>query len=215
MNYRDNLKKGMTVYSSDGHKLGKVAALTESDFMIEKGLFFPKDYLVRYSDITDIRGDDVYLNLASTAFTGKEAAAKDAATTAKPMGTKEVERIPLAEEELIAQKTIQETGGVRVHKEVKTEVKEVSVPVMKEEVRVERVPATGKVSAEEGEFRESTTTIPIREEEVEIRKRPVVREEVVITKERTPEERRATAEVRKEYAEVDQLKKGGKYEEPK
>ena len=45
----------MVVRSIDGEKLGKVFAVGDGEFHIEKGLFFPKDYLVRYSEISDIR----------------------------------------------------------------------------------------------------------------------------------------------------------------
>ncbi|RKG84760.1 YsnF/AvaK domain-containing protein [Corallococcus terminator] len=56
------IKEGMVVRSSDGEKLGKVFAVSEGEFHIEKGMFFPKDYLVRYAEVSDIRGDEIYLN---------------------------------------------------------------------------------------------------------------------------------------------------------
>jgi len=58
---RSQLMEGMTVRSSDGEKLGKVFALGDDSFHIEKGLFFPKDYLVRYADISDIRDGEIIL----------------------------------------------------------------------------------------------------------------------------------------------------------
>jgi uncharacterized protein (TIGR02271 family) len=59
---RSNIREGMIVRSIEGEKLGKVFAVSEGEFHIEKGLFFPKDYLVRYSEISDIRGDEIILN---------------------------------------------------------------------------------------------------------------------------------------------------------
>ncbi len=59
---RTDVKEGMVVRSVDGEKLGKVFAVGDGEFHIEKGLFFPKDYLVRYSEISDIRAGEIILN---------------------------------------------------------------------------------------------------------------------------------------------------------
>jgi uncharacterized protein (TIGR02271 family) len=61
MYQRSHIKEGMTVRSLDGHKLGKVYAIGETEFHIEKGLFFPKDYSCRFSEISDIRDGDIIL----------------------------------------------------------------------------------------------------------------------------------------------------------
>jgi hypothetical protein len=58
---RSQIKEGMTVRSIDGEKLGKVFAVQEGEFLIEKGLFFPKDYVCRYSEISDIRNGEIIL----------------------------------------------------------------------------------------------------------------------------------------------------------
>ena len=51
----------MTVRSIDGHKLGKVYAVGDTEFHIEKGLFFPKDYSVRFAEISDIKDGEIIL----------------------------------------------------------------------------------------------------------------------------------------------------------
>ncbi|WNG61406.1 hypothetical protein F0U59_46880 [Archangium gephyra] len=61
MYQRGDIKEGMTVRSIDGHKLGKVYAVGDMEFHIEKGLFFPKDYSVRYSEISDLRNGELIL----------------------------------------------------------------------------------------------------------------------------------------------------------
>jgi hypothetical protein len=61
MYQRGDLKEGMTVRSVDGHKLGKVYAVGDTEFHIEKGLFFPKDYSVRYAEVSDIRNGEIIL----------------------------------------------------------------------------------------------------------------------------------------------------------
>lgn len=67
---RNDIKEGMTVRSSDGEKLGKVFAVSEGEFHIEKGMFFPKDYLVRYLEVSDIRNGEIYLNHGREALRG-------------------------------------------------------------------------------------------------------------------------------------------------
>jgi uncharacterized protein (TIGR02271 family) len=61
MYQRSDVNEGMTVRSSDGEKLGKVFAVQDGEFLIEKGLFFPKDYICRYSEISDIRNGEIIL----------------------------------------------------------------------------------------------------------------------------------------------------------
>ncbi|HEX8441689.1 hypothetical protein [Archangium sp.] len=61
MYQRNDIKEGMTVRSVDGHKLGKVYAVGETEFHIEKGLFFPKDYAVRFSEISELRHGEIIL----------------------------------------------------------------------------------------------------------------------------------------------------------
>ncbi len=56
-----DIQEGMTVRSEDGHRLGKVYAVDAQEFHIEKGLFFPKDYSVRYGEISVIRDGEIIL----------------------------------------------------------------------------------------------------------------------------------------------------------
>lgn len=67
---RSDIKEGMTVKSIDGEKLGKVFAVSDGEFHIEKGMFFPKDYLVRYAEVSDIRNGEIYLNHGREALSG-------------------------------------------------------------------------------------------------------------------------------------------------
>ncbi len=227
MNDSSELRRGMTVYASDGKKLGQVVDKQPDAFLIEKGLFFPKDYSCAYDKVASISGDDIHLSI--TGDTLRAGKAGPEVTTAAPHekgehieagraseapGVTEETRIPLAEEQLEATRRGYEAGEVRVHKEVQVKTAEVSVPLRHEEVTVERVPVESR-EAKPGEasFEKSTTTVPLYEEEVEIRKRPVVREEVRVSKERFQEERRASEEVRKETADIE--KSGEVEEEPK
>ncbi|MBF5045951.1 DUF2382 domain-containing protein [Aggregicoccus sp. 17bor-14] len=59
---RSGIREGMVVRSADGEKLGKVFAVGDDAFHIEKGLFFPKDYVARFGDIQDIRDGEIILS---------------------------------------------------------------------------------------------------------------------------------------------------------
>ncbi len=213
MDARNEVREGMTVRSSDGEKLGKVIACSEDHFLVEKGIFFPKDYLARYGEVSEVRDGEIVLDFAARDFAGRSA--QTAGAGAEPEGrmagstgistggaTEEV-KVPLVEEELTAEKRQREAGQVQVRKEVVTEQRQITVPVTKEEVHVERVPASGEARPGDASFQEGTISVPVREEEVEIRKRPVVREEVRVSKTARQVERRADAEVRKEEARIE------------
>jgi uncharacterized protein (TIGR02271 family) len=214
MQTRSDIREGMIVRASDGEKLGKVYALQADSFLIEKGIFFPKEYVARFEDVVDIRDGDIYLNRTKadlqemgTARGERWGYADENLGTAETrVGISEEVRVPLVEEELTAEKRMKETGRVRVTKEVVTEEKHITVPVTREEVRVERVPASGAARVDDATFQKQSVTIPVREEEVEITKRPVVREEVRVSKTAHQEQRTASATVRRETADVDEDK---------
>ncbi len=221
------INAGMIVRSIDGEKLGKVVACKADEFVIEKGFFFPKDYLVRYQDVADVRDGEVMLRGSSAELRQAGEGWTEGATASKttpaapggPMasGTREEVKVPVAEEELTAEKRMKQSGEVKVRKEVTTETKHVSVPVTKEEVHVERIPGSGEPAPGEATFQEGTVSVPVREEEVEVRKRPVIREEVRVSKTPRQEERRADAEVRKENVEVERegdVERRGPIDEP-
>jgi uncharacterized protein (TIGR02271 family) len=208
--------EGMTVHSSDGEKLGKVVQCADDFFLVEKGFFFPKDYVARYEYVERVDGDDIHLSLAASALreSGAEAETSTSRTTEatslgassglSASGTREDTTIPLHEEELTAEKRERQAGEVKVRKDVVTEHKTITVPVTREEVHVERVPASGRAEVSGDAFKEGKSiSVPVREEEVDIRKRPVVREEVRISKTRRQEEQRADADVRREEARIE------------
>ena len=57
-----DIRQGMTVYSSDGEKLGHVVQCDASTFVIEKGFFFPKGYVARFDDVSLVSGDEIRLS---------------------------------------------------------------------------------------------------------------------------------------------------------
>ncbi|MBZ4421393.1 DUF2171 domain-containing protein [Myxococcus sp. RHSTA-1-4] len=60
------VREGMTVRTADGRVVGKVVGVGDVHFELEQGLVpIPRrDYLVEYSDVDFISGEDVYLSNA-------------------------------------------------------------------------------------------------------------------------------------------------------
>jgi len=57
------IREGMTVRAADGQAVGVVSAVGDAHFELEKGLVpIPRrDYLVEFSDVADVRGQDIFL----------------------------------------------------------------------------------------------------------------------------------------------------------
>jgi uncharacterized protein (TIGR02271 family) len=127
-------------------------------------------------------------------------------TTSAPQSTPSGEKtIQLKEESVQVGKREVEAGGVRLRKVVRTEVVNQPVTLEREELVVERVPASGKPAS--GGFDEQEIYVPLRREEAVVDKNTRVREEVRVGK-RTETERQTVSEtVRREDIEID--KQGG------
>lgn len=213
------LRKGIVVYSLDGERLGDVYELCDDHFVIEKGFFFPRHFTARYDDLAHVSDDRAELRLTKAqlspwredAFGGWARLEREAMVYDGDRDVNEI-RVPVVEEELEARKTERKAGEVRLRKTVHTEVQHLSVPVTREEVFVERVPADGKTPSA-AEFREDTIAVPVMEEEVEIVKRPVVREEVRLRKEKITERRELEGRIQKEEVEIDRDGTGSETEQ--
>lgn len=116
------------------------------------------------------------------------------------------QRIKLYEERLLTNKTRQKTGEVAVGKHVETETAQVSVPVEKERVIIERTTPTNATEVTPGEanFREGEVArMEIYEETADIQKQAFVREEVNIRKEVERDTVEATETLRREELDID------------
>ncbi len=120
------------------------------------------------------------------------------------LGTDEERSLKLREEQLNVSKERVQTGEVEVHKDVVEEQKTVHVPVMHEEVYVERRDvdnATADTTTPIGD--DETIRVPIVEEKVEVTKKPVVTEELVIGKRQATETEQVTEKTKREEAKVE------------
>jgi uncharacterized protein (TIGR02271 family) len=111
-----------------------------------------------------------------------------------------------SEEELRVGTQTRERGRARLRKYVTTEQQTVTVPVSREEVRVEREPITDANidDATSGPaISEEDHEVTLREETPVVEKRAVPRERVRLDTETVTDERQVSEEVRKEQIQVD------------
>jgi uncharacterized protein (TIGR02271 family) len=112
------------------------------------------------------------------------------------------QKLEVTEEELHPRKQTVKTGEVRVRKEVKTEQRTINVPVTREEVVIERRPASGR-RAGRADFKAEEVRIPVKEEQVRVEKQPVVKEEVRVGKRKVQGTEQVSGTVRKEKVRVE------------
>lgn len=91
--------------------------------------------------------------------------------------------VQLYEERLVVDKEREKTGEVAIGKRVETVTERVAVPLEKERLVIEHLPAQGQVTPGADAFQEAEVRVELFEETPEIRKQVVVREEVTIRKE--------------------------------
>jgi len=115
------------------------------------------------------------------------------------------ERITLSEEQLAIGKRERQAGEVGVEKRVETQHVSERVPVMRDEVTVERRPLSGTEAMHaEGAFQEEHISVPLTREEVVAEKRAVGAEEIVVRKQQVQDTEMVEADLRRERAEVHQ-----------
>ena len=111
--------------------------------------------------------------------------------------------ITRSEEELALGKRQVEAGEVQLRKTVETEHHTERVPVMREEVTIERHPVDEARASGNIDIGEERIRVPVTEEEVIVDKRPVVKEEILVKKHAVEDTRTVEADLRKERVEID------------
>jgi len=221
------LVPGMDVYASDGDKVGTIREATEQSITVEKGFFFPKDYVIPISAVEGVDDNDrVYLlvtkdaalseqwgtgmvsetmtttttGMAATDTIETDTIETDVARTSDTAAT----RVPVYEEDLTAVKRPVSRGAVRIQKELVTENKTVTVPVTEERVRVTQVDTNETVGTDVGDaFQEGVIEVPLTGEEVELQKTARKTGEVVVEKETVQHDEQVGGTVRREEVRVD------------
>lgn len=145
------------------------------------------------------------LGLAGTGRVGAVGAAIGESVGGSAAAVREREGvIPIVREELDVSKRTIETGTVRVKKLIREREEVVDIPLLREEVQVERVPINrfieGPVEArQEGE----TWILPLVEEVLVVEKRLMLKEELRVTRRQVEEHRPQRVTLRSEEAEIE------------
>ncbi|HEU4896714.1 MAG TPA: PRC and DUF2382 domain-containing protein [Actinomycetota bacterium] len=146
-----------------------------------------------YSDTADRDRDGIYDQVQNTAVEGD---------TSGPTTDDAMTR---SEEELQVGTQTRERGRARLRKYVTTETQQVTVPVQREEVRLEREPITDAnldAATSGPAISEEEHEVTLHEETPVVEKRAVPRERVRLDTETVTEERQVAEEVRKEQIDV-------------
>jgi uncharacterized protein (TIGR02271 family) len=205
--YATQIQTGTDVYGSDGEKIGDVAGVSNTYFIIEKGFFFTTDIYVPMSAVSSLDEDGIRLNLTKDEIENGDYANEPAgdsydtdATAATDLDADE-DVLERREERLTVDKQTEKAGEVRVGKRVVEEQQSVDVPVTREEVTIERRevdrPATGEA------FSEDSLEVPVYEERVEAGKEARVVEELEVDKTATTGTARVQDTVKREEFEIE------------
>ena len=111
-----------------------------------------------------------------------------------------------SEEEVRVDKVSRETGKARLRKYIVTDQVQMTVPVQREEVRVEREPITDAnrdAATSGGDLTSEEHEVTLHEEQVVVDKQVVPKERVRLDKDVVTDDRQVSEEVRKEQIEID------------
>jgi uncharacterized protein (TIGR02271 family) len=182
--YEQQLVKDAPRVDTDQH----LSEAEEQELWRHYGLDYDSEYT------TDRDGDSVYDH------------AQDTAVGRDTSGPTTDDAMTRSEEELRVGTTQRERGRARLRKYVTTETQQVTVPVQREELRVEREPITDAnlgAATDGPAISEEEHEVTLREEEPVVEKRVVPRERVRLDTETITDERQVAEEVRKEQIEVE------------
>jgi len=204
-----------SVLTADGRDLGRV-----DDLIIDTAAMKVR-YLVVDRNSRHVAGDEgnrYFLlpvesvdvrtpskQVVATRFTGTE----QVWTRHRATGRDHDRTLTRAEEELDISKREVNRGEARIGKHVETEHVTQPVTRRREEVVVERRPVEAGARAD-ASITEDEVRVPLREEELVVEKRPVVKEELVIGKRVVEEHETVEADLRREEFDVDNPDKSGR-----
>lgn len=216
------LDEDIELHDSDGDEIGDIVEINPDFIVVQTssgflGLGEARYYYVPRSYVAREDGDDWYLSIGKDELESmnwqqpptESAWSNDwnEGRATEDLGGRGQTRLRRYEEDVEASTVEREAGEVVVQKRVVEDTKTVEVPVRREEVHVERRPVTDQTtvgaSAASDAFSNETITVPVMEEDVEIRKvaRPV--EEIEVTKSATQDTRTVDTTVRREEFDID------------
>lgn len=210
INWNEVIKK--EARGKNDEDLGEVQEIGDTYVLVQKGLINKERFYIPQDEVESYDGDVLRFKLSEDEIRSKylgdisSTSDNDDANYAKEnkAGLEESEsaRFPLAEEKLNVSKREVTYKEATLIKEPITETKTVEVPLIYEELIVERRPPT-EATTSQHQLKPPVNTreeikIPLKREEVEVKKEPYVKEEVVLKKKRVTEKKTITEEVKGE-----------------
>ncbi len=196
----------ITIMSKDGirataHLTGNSKSNEKTNLLVETDA--GQQYYVPFQLLVKEKTNHYYLPVSLSQLDHKEVGGK---TTKINAEQRELVLPVIAEEAEIHKRTV-ETGRVRLTKRVHEREEEVTQPLLREEVQVERVPINQYID-QPAEVRQDgdTTIIPVMEEVLVVEKRILLKEEVHVTRQRRTEEQTRTVNLREEEVLVEHKK---------
>lgn len=186
--------------------LGEVKEVGDTYVLVQKGVINKEKYYVPQNEVESYDGNILRFKLSEEEIKSKYLGDSPPLTrnTERDDGEEESEstRVSLVEERLNISKRDVTYKEATLVKEPVTETKTVEVPITHEELIVERRTAS-KSTTSTSDLKPPVTSkeeikIPLKKEEVEVKKEPYVKEEVVLKKRRVAETKTITEEVKSE-----------------
>ena len=210
IDWNDVIKK--EAKGNNDEDFGEVQDIQGNYVLVQKGIidkekfYIPKDQAESYDgDVLRFRISQEDLNQFQHEPPSIWDSDSTQDTTTYERDTNE-ERIPLSEERLDVSKESQEDQATITKKPV-TETKTVEVPLTREEVSIERRPASGQTEAQSPIQSEEEITIPLKREEAQVSKKPYVKEEAVIKKKAFRDTKEITEDVTSEELDTSNVDK--------
>jgi uncharacterized protein (TIGR02271 family) len=214
INWNEVIKK--EARGKNDEDLGEVQKVGDTYVLVQKGLINKERFHIPQDEVESYDGDVLRFKLSEDEIRSKYLGDVDPLVSStsdndnannveeNKVGLEESEsaRFPLAEEKLDVSKREVTYKEATLIKEPITETKTVEVPLTYEELIVERRPPT-EATTSQHQLKPPVNTreeikIPLKREEVEVKKEPYVKEEVVLKKKRVTEKKKITEEVKGE-----------------
>jgi hypothetical protein len=170
---------GMLAFSDDGQELGEVQKLDEDNLTIEKGRFFSTDRRLPYDAVSAIQEDHLIISRSQADL--QEWKTPDYEGLQEP-GRADIEEAQIGASVPIYQRDLEELE--RTEQNADATAPGEPGPPDAERVQTEHTPEgqAGPMSGGES-FGNEEVRIPVRDEEAEVRRRPVTRGETQVRRE--------------------------------
>jgi uncharacterized protein (TIGR02271 family) len=215
INWNEVIKK--EARGKNDEDLGEVQKVGDTYVLVQKGLINKERFHIPQDEVESYDGDVLRFKLSEDEIRSKYLGDIDPSVSStsdndntnyvegeNKVGFEESEsaHFPLAEEKLDVSKREVTYKEATLIKEPITETKTVEVPLTYEELIVERRPPT-EATTSQHQLKPPVNTreeikIPLKREEVDVKKEPYVKEEVVLKKKRVTEKKTITEEVKGE-----------------